>query len=421
MISYRILPPEGILEAEVKELPLSKSVAARALILSAMTPGAALPGKDTLPQCDDIDALYAALRSDSPEISVHESGTALRFLTAYFACKEGTDVTLTGSERLCQRPVAPLVDALISLGADIKYAQAPGCAPLKIHGKNIEGGTVRINAAKSSQFASALLMAAAQMPKGLVIDFGGEFPSKPYVKMTLEMLRARGINAEQEGYKIIVEPGELRPVDPESEADWTAAAYWYEAVTLSSGFVNISGLSADSLQGDRFLAQLGERLGVSTEFNSEGVELAASPECFSRLDMDLSDHPDLFPSLAVTCALTGTPFRFEGVGNLRHKESDRLEAVRKGLEQFGIMAYEEENAFGWEGDSHPVGDFPRIDGCGDHRIVMAFAMAALVVPGIIVDGCEAVAKSYPGFWDDLRSAGFTLLQPDEPFCMDLNE
>ena len=413
-MNIRIFPPEEILNATVARLPLSKSVSARVLILGALTDGADAPAPELLADCDDISVLQRAVLQRQGEVTAHESGTALRFLTAFFAATDGADVTLTGANRLCERPIAPLVEALRALGAHIEYADKEGHAPLRIRGRKLKGGEVNLDARASSQFASALAMVGPTMESGLRINLGGQIPSMPYLRMTLSMMQARGIDAHTEGYAVIVPPGKYLAVQPESEPDWSAASYWYEIAAVTAGWVTIPGLKAQSLQGDSVLQKIGPHFGVVTDFTDEGAELSATPDIYSRMDMDMSDYPDLVPALAVTACLVGLPFDFTGVANLRLKESDRLEALRKNLLQLGILAEAGPDSFSWGGERQPIVQMPEIDPCGDHRIAMAFAAASVFLPGIIILNAEVVDKSYPGFFDDLRDAGFTIIDADAP-------
>lgn len=410
----RIFPPTEMIETTVTRLPLSKSVAARALILAAMSGDTVDEAK--LPECNDINVLKEALANGGDKADVADSGTALRFLTAFYAATEGREVTVTGTERLCERPISPLVEALRSLGADITYIDREGYAPLRISGKRLEGGEVSLNAGASSQFASALALAAPLMKNGLVIHLGGQIPSMPYLKMTLSMLEARGVEAYIEGYDVYIRPSDkpLKATEQEAEPDWSAASYWYAIAGVSAGWVTLPGLAAKSLQGDSVLKDIGDRFGVVTEFTDDGAELSATPDIYSRLDMDLSDWPDLVPALAVTGALTRLPFVFTGVGNLRHKESDRIAALTEGLAQLGIVTSSGADTFSWEGERVPIMKMPEIDPHGDHRIAMAFAVASLALPGIAILHPEVVEKSYPGFWADLSDAGFTICRPGDP-------
>lgn len=409
-MKIQIFPPEEIVETTVENLPLSKSIAARALVLQALTPGAPAVSDNLLPACDDIAVLRAALGMRSGEIDIHASGTALRFLTAFYAATDGADVVLTGTARLCERPVAPLVDALRALSADIDYLDREGYAPLRIRGRRLMGGDVTLDASASSQFASALALVAPTMERGLRIAMGGRIPSMPYLSMTLRMLEARGIDARMEAYTAVIPFRTLRSIEPESEPDWTAASYWYEIAAITAGWVTLPGMKDGSLQGDSVLTAIGERFGVLTEFTPDGAELSASPDLFSRLDLDMSDYPDLVPALAVTACMVGMPFEFTGVANLRIKECDRLESLRANLLKLGIIVEVGANTIGWEGERMPIGEMPEIDPQGDHRIAMAFAPVSAFLPGIIIRDPDVVAKSYPRFFDDLQTAGFTVTE-----------
>lgn len=407
-MDVRIIPPEEILETTVTRLPLSKSIAARVLVLHAITADARALDPSLLPDCDDTRVLAAALACDCGNVDVEACGTAARFLTAYFAARPGTDVTLGGTPRLNVRPVAPLVDALRSLGADITYAGAEGQLPLRIKGKSLCGGTVRLDASASSQFASALALVAPLMRQPLAIELGGEIASMPYLKMTLAMLEARGVETSRDGYTVTVANTPCRDCAVESEADWSAAAFWYGIAAVTAGWVTLPGLRVPSLQGDSVLATVGERFGVLTEFNDGVAELSATPDLFSRLDMDMADYPDLVPVIAVIGCLINIPYRLTGVANLRHKESDRLAALAAELRRCGWVLEVGPDFLEWEGAAEPVTEMPRMDSRGDHRLAMAFASIGAFVPGLVITGAEAVAKSYPGFWDDLRDAGFTV-------------
>lgn len=413
-MNLRIFPPEEILETTVTRLPLSKSVSARVMVLDALTHGAPGVAPNAVAQCDDIEALARALRVRSGNADAGESGTALRFLTAFFAASEGCDVHLSGAPALCGRPIAPLVDALRSLGAEIDYEGPEGHAPLHIRGRRLKGGEVSLDSKASSQFASAIAMIGPVMDSPLKIHLGGQIPSMPYLRMTLEMMQARGVEAYTEGYSVVIGRGPYMPAQPETEPDWSAASYWYAIAAVTAGWVTLPGLQSRSLQGDSVLQRIGDRVGVVTEFDEEGAQLSATPEVWSRLDMDMADYPDLVPALAVTAALIGVPFVFSGVANLRHKECDRLEALRANLLKLGIVAECGSDTLAWEGERVPLMEIPEIDPCGDHRIAMAFAAAACFVPGLVISDAQVVGKSYPGFFDDLRDAGFNVVDASMP-------
>ncbi len=410
-MDYRIFPPEEILECSVT-LPLSKSISARALIMRRL---AGCTDAYTVADCDDTRSMAEALTCTSGEVNIGPAGTAMRFLTAYYAANEGCDIILDGNERMRRRPIRALVDALRSLGADIEWAGEEGFAPLHIRGRRLKGGELTMDSSVSSQFVSAILMVAPTMQEPLTLTMDGETVSMPYIKMTVEMMRRAGIDAEISRDVITVAPGKYRPYDEPVERDWSAAAFWYEIAAITAGWVSLPGLGDKSLQGDAVTAALYPRLGVLTEFENDAAELSATPDLYSRLDLDMTDTPDLVQAMAVTACAIGVPFRFTGVATLRHKETDRLEALRCELLKIGCVAeIESDNIISWEGRRVPLTEMPVIDTYGDHRMAMAFAPLSVFVPGIIVRDAEVVGKSYPGFWDDMRQAGFTLTDAAEP-------
>lgn len=417
-MDYRIFPPDGILEARV-DLPLSKSISNRALIINALTPGSS-PLQEVA-ACDDTDVMVAALGSQSDYINVGAAGTAMRFLAAYFAAgaREGT-VVLDGSERMRQRPIGPLVDALRACGAEIEYAGEEGFPPLRITGRRLAGGEISIPASVSSQYISALLMIAPCMERGLTLHLDGEIMSLPYIRMTIAMMKQRGVRAdfdEREGV-VAVAPGIYDASCPlPAEADWSAATFWYEIVALTAGWITLAGgLTERSLQGDAAACRIFGRLGVSTSWEDveDGdAELSGNPDADARLDLDMRDIPDMAQAVVVTCAMLGTPFSISGLDSLRIKETDRLEALRRELLKTGISVDIHADilkglTMSWDGSRRPIAASPEFDTYKDHRMAMAFAPVSVFIPGIIVRDVEVVAKSYPGYWDALREAGFIL-------------
>ncbi len=409
-MDYRIFPPEEILETEL-HLPLSKSISARALVMAAL--GSSLPCE--ISDCADTEAMKSALSNDSDNINIGAAGTAMRFLTAYYAIQPGRIVTLDGSERMRQRPIKPLVDALRALGAKIEYVGSEGFPPLKICGQQLHGGELKVDSTLSSQFVSALMMIAPLMDCPLRLLLDTDTVSMPYIKMTAEMMRCRGVEVEIDRDIITIANHSYGPCNDPVEGDWSAAAFWYEIAAITAGWVTIKNLVGNSIQGDRALAEIFPRLGVLTEFSEDGAELSATTDIFSRLDLDLSDTPDIVQALAVTAAAIGLPFSFHGVANLRIKETDRLEALRRELIKVGCVTEIEDNGslFSWDGRRMPVMEMPQIDTYDDHRMAMAFAPLSVFIPGIVIRSAEVVNKSYPGFWDDLRRAGFTVVSSDE--------
>lgn len=417
-MAIRIYPPEDFLEARVT-LPLSKSMSARALIMAALTPGASLPSG--VARCDDTDSLLHAL--DTPgatDIDIGAAGTAMRFLTAYYAAvPSAAPVRLDGSGRMRRRPIGVLVDALRSLGARIEYAGEEGYPPLVIHGTRLQGGEVEMDASVSSQYISALLMIAPVMERGLRINLTGDAVSTPYIRMTLAMMTRLGADASFTGPDTIeVSPGGYDPsaIPPAIEADWSAAAPWYEIEALSAGAVSITNLPVDaSVQGDRALARIYSRLGVVTVARGdEGIpELTPDPDADARAAIDFTPCPDLAQCVAVTCAMLGTPFRFTGLSTLAIKETDRMEALRRELFKVGVViTIPAPGMMEWDGTRVPVTRLPVFDTYDDHRMAMCLAPVALYIPGIIINHPEVVSKSYPGFWDDLTAAGF-IIEPVE--------
>lgn len=412
-MNYRVIPPDGMLEARVR-LPLSKSISNRLLIIHALTDNAGpLP---VLADAADTRVMAEALGSDAAEVNVDGAGTAMRFLTALYAATPGRQVTIDGNGRMRQRPIGPLVDALRKLGADIEYTGQEGFPPLVIKGRRLRGGTVKVDAGVSSQFVSALLMVAPTMESPVTFDLEGEAVSMPYIKMTTSMMEACGVECRYEEYRIIVEPGHYKPVETVVEGDWSAASYWYEIAALSAGFITLDGLTRDSVQGDRHIADIFKSFCVDTLWEGEegGIDLQLTPDQAPRLVMDLTDYPDLVPSIVVTAVMLGVPFRLSGLGSLRIKECDRLEALVDEMHKIGAELKVENDVLSWELERHPIGEMPWFATHGDHRMAMALAPVSIFIPGIVVEDAEVVEKSYPGYWQALTDVGFSLLDGDAP-------
>lgn len=418
-MDYRVFPPEEILQCSIK-LPASKSYEARRLAIDSLAGVAVKP----VSACDDIIVLAAGLQATGGTIDLGGSGTALRLLTAIMAAREGVTVILDGNESLRHRPIGILVEALRSMGAEIAWLGREGFAPLQVSGRRLHGGSVTLDVTRSSQFVSALMLIAPGLDGGLTINFDGEPASLPYIRMTAAMMSRRGISVEVERDRIVVAPGRYNAGDGRSaECDWSAASYWYEIAAITAGWVTLPGLHTDDLQGDRLLAEIFPRMGVLTDFEAEdedgnpvdGAELSATPDLYGRIELDLGDNPDLAPAIAVTSAALSLPFRLTGLANLRDKECDRLTVIMSELRKLGVLAETDgPGTLLWEGRRCPVTEMPVIDPHGDHRIAMAFAPLAVFIPGIIIKDAGVVAKSYPGYWDDMRQAGFTLTDAAEP-------
>lgn len=389
-------------------LPLSKSISNRALIINALTDGAKpIP---EMAQCDDTNVMLHALSSSDDTINIGAAGTAMRFLTSYFACRPGRSVTLDGSERMRHRPIWALVDALRACGAEIAYVGEEGYPPLRITGKQLEGGEIELPASISSQYISSLLMVAPLMRQGLTLTLQGEVISRPYILMTISMMEQWGVTAEVSEGKITVKPQTYRPCDFSVEADWSAASYWYEIAALSASEFTLEGLHADSVQGDSHVARIFEHIGVLTDYTDGKIHISPSPDLDGRLDIDMSEQPDLAQTVIVTCCMLGIPFHVKGLSTLKIKETDRITALVDQLSKPGfVLEVEHDSEILWDGRRRPVTDYAiSIDTYDDHRMAMAFAPCAIYLPGLIINDIEVVTKSYPGYWDDLRRVGFTL-------------
>lgn len=405
-MNYQLTAP-GQLHTGV-QLPASKSISNRALILNALSYSPYLP--ENLSDCDDTRVMVKAFDSDSNRFDIGAAGTSMRFLTAFLS-KIGGVWEITGSERMQNRPIRILVDALRECGAQIEYLAKEGYPPLKITGRALKGGELSLDGGTSSQYISALLMIAPTMMEGLTLHLTGKIISLPYIRMTIGMLKTFGINALWKGNTIRIAPQSFTPTQFRVESDWSAASYWYEIIALAptGSSVELYGLKRNSLQGDARIALFFESLGVETRFTDKGVQLLKSDKQAQRLDLDLSDQPDLAQTLVVTCVLKGIPFRFTGLESLKIKETDRIVALQQELSKLGYRVSSDcDSILYWEGECHTSDACPRIATYDDHRMAMAFAPAAFRIPGLIIEHPEVVSKSYPGYWEDLKAAGFTV-------------
>ncbi len=408
-MNFKITPPPHRRHIEL-DMPLSKSISNRALLINALTPGAGKPA--TLAQCDDTDAMISSLKSDSSDINIGAAGTAMRFLTAYFACLENRTVRIDGSERMRHRQIKPLVDALRSLGADIEYLGEEGYPPLKINGKTLSGGEVELAADISSQYISALMMIAPVMSDGLRIRMNGRPTSMPYIIMTMMMMMRSGISVFLSDNTITIEHGRYSNNPVYHEGDWSAASYWYELTAAGAvASVTAGNLVRSSFQGDSAVAEIFNNLGVDTSFDLSGNGLVMTERNHDTAfyECDLSGQPDLAQTVAVTCCICNKPFKLTGLGTLPHKETDRLAALHKELLKLGYeTTVTDNNSISWHGKTVSPDHSPRIATYDDHRMAMSFAPAAMRFPGIVIEDAEVVSKSYPDFWNDLRKAGFKI-------------
>ena len=403
------------------QLPASKSISNRALIIHALSRGNSLP--TNLSDCDDTQVMIRALAAaPGAEIDILAAGTAMRFLTAYLSVTPGTHV-ITGTQRMRQRPIRILVDALRRLGADITYVGEEGFPPLRINGRPLQGAEIELAGNISSQYISALLMIGAVLPGGLKLKLAGDIVSRPYIDLTLRLMHDFGAHACWLGEDcILVQPDGYRDVPFMVESDWSAASYWYQMVALSGqasaeapipACVQLKGLFVHSYQGDSRGADLFARLGVHTEFTNSGVCLTRQGAPARHLNANLVDIPDLAQTFVVTCCLLDIPFRFTGLQSLKIKETDRIAALQTELRKLGYVLHDEQDSIlSWDGERCPAEPSPVIATYEDHRMAMAFAPASLVLPHIRIADPHVVSKSYPGYWDDLRLAGFRIEERD---------
>lgn len=424
-------------------LPTSKSMAARALIIGALA-GVRPDGIGNLPVCTDTDELTAAINSlldiiPSPEKRISDSnpdplclnlnlglgGTSLRFFTALSASIPATEMEIDCAAPLKKRPLAPLCEALNTAGADISYLDNPGYPPLLIKGKHILGGEREISAAISSQFVSAMIMCAPYWREGLSLTLTGDHPvSFPYIDMTVKMMCRAGAEVEISADRRLISvvkksyrPENMGALSP--EADWSAASYFYElALSLPDRKIEISSLTPpqESLQGDSKCADLFKRVGVDTVFNADGSatlscdkkkrEEIASLSTASPIEFDMSATPDLVPALAVGLCLAGIHFNITGISHLHLKESDRISALQIELGKIGFDIEAGYDFLAWNGGTTPVGENEAIDTYHDHRIAMAFAVAAIKLPYLYINDPKVTEKSFPDYFEILKKAGF---------------
>ena len=405
-MKYRITAP-ALLKASVK-LPASKSICNRALILNALSYSPY--DIQNLSDCDDTEVMVKALNSNERDFDIKAAGTTMRFLTAFLSKVVG-EWTITGTERMKNRPIKILVDALNALGAKIEYMEKEGYPPLRIFGSALQGGEISLAGGVSSQYISALLMIAPLMENGLTLHLEGNIISKPYINLTLQLMAQYGVKAEWNGSTIKVRPQEYNPIPFTVESDWSAASYWYAMMALSrNAEIELLGLFKNSLQGDSAGAKLFAQLGVGTTFTERGVLLRRNGNSVKKLNYNFVNEPDLAQTFVVACVLMNTPFRFTGLQSLKIKETDRIEALKTELRKLGyLLTDSNDSILEWNGERCEPEEHPVIATYEDHRMAMAFAPAALVRPeGIEIADPEVVSKSYPHFWEDLKAAGYSI-------------
>jgi 3-phosphoshikimate 1-carboxyvinyltransferase len=414
-VNFKIQNSKFKIQNSILKITGSKSETNRLLLLQALNPNLLL---ENISNSDDSEVMIKALntqypipKTQYPKIDVHHAGTAMRFLTAYFAAQDGFEVQLTGSSRMKERPIKILVDALNELGAEISYIEKEGFPPLKIKGKKLTKNKVSLPANVSSQYISALLLIAPKLENGLELTLEGEITSVSYIKMTLAILNEIGIETSFIENKITVKPqSAIQNSKFTIESDWSSASYWYSIVALSEigTQITLSSFKENSLQGDFALVEIYKNFGVETVFNTNHMLLRKvenlKPE---TLNLKLNNSPDIAQTIAVTCFGLGISCHLKGLHTLKIKETDRLEALKIELTKLGATISITNDSLILE-QSENIKPNIRISTYQDHRMAMAFAPLALKVP-IIIENAEVVSKSYPTFWEDLAAFNFSVV------------
>ena len=406
-MNFSLSHSTGVCNAKL-QITGSKSETNRLLLLQALFPGFTIANSSS---SDDSEVMKKALASTSELIDVHHAGTAMRFLTAFFAQMEGREVVLTGSQRMQERPVKILVEALKTLGASIHYEKKEGYPPLRILGKKIKGGLVRLPADISSQYISALLLIGPSLEEGLELVLEGKITSIPYIQMTLSLLERIGVHTHFEGQTIRVNPL-TKPILSEQtvESDWSSASYFFSILSLAdTGSVDLKSYLEQSLQGDRVLMEIYEQLGVKATLGHQVLQLKKVkvdlPEIF---EWDLSKAPDIAQTIVVSCLGLGIGCKLEGLHTLKIKETDRLQALYNELTKLGAEVRITADSL-FLAPCSKINQNCSIPTYNDHRMAMAFAPLALKVP-LNIEEAQVVSKSYPTFWADLKQLNFEIIQ-----------
>ena len=387
----------------------SKSESNRLLLLRAYTSFFKI---FNLSDSDDTQLMISAIESDKEEINIGHAGTAMRFLTSYFSSISEKSKVLTGSERMRQRPISILVDALRDLGCDIEYIEKKGFPPLKITGKNILSNSVSLPANVSSQYVSSLMMLGVSLKNGLKIILSSNITSLPYLLMTKKIIERIGGIVKIQEREIFIEPFKEKVISEQFvESDWSSASYFFSLAALSSSVnLTLSKFFNDSLQGDSKLVDIYKMFGIETIFEDDQIILKKNKISLPKnIHLDLRDNPDLAQTIIITCLGLGIDCTLEGLHTLKIKETDRLFALKNEIEKFEVDKVEiTENSITLENNSDLKHDVT-IDTYNDHRMAMSFAPLSLLLP-IKINNPEVVTKSYVNFWNDLESLGFNILK-----------
>lgn len=385
----------------------SKSESNRLLILKHIFKNINI---ENISNSDDTKVLESFLNKESNFIDVHHAGTAMRFLTAYLSIKNNNSFQITGSQRMRNRPIKILVEALNELGADIKYLNKSGYPPLDINGKKLEGGEISLSSEVSSQYITALMLIASSLKKGLIINLEGSVTSKPYIEMTSSILNRVGVRCEFVGNKILIQSTKsINKSIQKVESDWSSLSYFYSIVALSKGSkLKIGSYNINSIQGDKKLIDIYSKLGVETVFENDIISInnINSSDSLGSLELNLSDTPDIAQTIAVTCFGLGLSCDLYGLNTLKIKETDRLEAMKIELTKLGGVVDITKDSFHLK-KVVEIKSNVTIETYNDHRMAMAFAPLAICKP-ISINNPDVVSKSFPDFWTHLKGMNFII-------------
>lgn len=386
----------------------SKSETNRLLLLQALYPQLKI---ENASNSDDSEVIKKALQSvvKSGAINVHHAGTAMRFLTSFYAIQDGMEVVISGSDRMHERPIKILVDALNQLGSNISYVCEEGFPPLKIFGKKLQGNKVVINANVSSQYITSLMLIGSSLPNGLEIELEGSITSAPYIKMTLSVLQSLGIKAEFNNKTISIPTTKKLTTDNfVVESDWSSASYYYSLMALSeiNTQLTLSYFKQNSLQGDSILTEIYQNFGVQTTFIDNKIILKkVENPSIKAINLNLNNAPDIAQTIIVTCLGLGITCNLTGLHTLKIKETDRLQALKNELEKFGAFVSITEDSIQLNNSVNFKKESISIETYQDHRMAMAFS-PLVIKQGLLIKNADVVSKSYPDFWKDLHCLGF---------------
>lgn len=392
------------------QLPASKSICNRLLVLEKVSNGVIVP--EIISEAEDSQKLHQILSNKPDFADAGDGGTTFRFALAFLASTENYSGILTGSSRLKERPQHLLIEALRSLGAEIICLENEGFAPVKISGKKLNGGKIIIDAGVSSQFVTAILLVAPLMKSPLEIELQGELVSASYLEMTIDILRKSGVSINFSGNKIQIGQAKWNAVVFPVERDWSAASYWYAMLALANrGSVLLRGLKIESLQGDAICASIFENLGVHSVQEETGIRLSKVPVNTDEIELDASNFPDLVQTLVVVLVALKIKARISGLKTLRIKESDRLKAMQQELKKikFELLVHDDDQ-LECTGLSPDFSKTLIVETYNDHRMAMSFTALVTVVYKLAIRNPEVVAKSYPHFWKDIRESGISFAE-----------